>query len=146
MKKCTTNEEPKTKAKLQERIYADRSFNLTSKSMNAEGTLPRERSQSYSEDRRAPKFADIQPLIESKCSEQYASDDNLSENNDLNAEKPVVERSEFQNAVNEGRYFLGESLGRAPLELNGSYANSDHVDNVNDDQLDWEDEFKLASL
>lgn len=114
---------------------ANRSFNETKPSRS--NSFKRGRSQSYTEGKSCKSHIDSKrfALSNGRCS----SDDQSVKNvDDSLQEKDTI----IDDVVKEGRYFLGENMGRMTCEIDGS---RNRMYMFDDDQLEWDDESELTA-
>ena len=113
---------------------ANRSF--TSVDQDDETILKRQRSQSYTEGKGHKINMEVKKSIKTGPSSKCSSDEQSSRTNDELIESKL-DNEILDNVVREGRYFLGENLGRMTRDIDGSRT---ELDTLEDDQLEWDDE------
>ena len=117
---------------------ANRSF--TSATKEKENVLKRQRSQSYTEGK-----GKVNTVIK-KCNETGLTTkcglDEQSSRNDDELIETKLDNAILDNVVREGRYFLGENLGRITRDIDGS---RNEIDTLDDDQLEWDDDSDLTT-
>ena len=136
MQKMNNESETKCQKSEVDRNNANRSFSRRKGRRDCIST--RERSQSYTEGKSSKTCPEMKRIVlsNSGCS----SYDEVHKDIDGSVET-MVENSIIDDVVKEGRYFLGENLGRMTRDIDGSRS---HIDTLDDDQLEWDDETELT--
>ena len=119
------------------RTYAaNRSFNSIKNGKDK--YLKRQRSQSYTEGK---VNIDIKKCIQADSNGICSSDEQQSRNYE-DGIQTKVDNSILDDVVREGRYFLGENLGRITQDIDGS---RHEIDTLEDDQLEWDNETEFTT-
>ena len=117
---------------------ANRSF--TSATEEKEIILKRQRSQSYTEGKGKANTV-AKKYNETGMTSKCGLDEEFSRNDDELIETKL-DNAILDNVVREGRYFLGENLGRITRDIDGS---RNEIDTLDDDQLEWDDDPDLTA-
>jgi len=129
-----TESDFKAKKNSGDQSTANRSF--TSATVDSEAFLKKQRSQSYTEGKGSKHTIEIKRFVKTGLNGKCSSDEQSSKQNEELIEVHL-DHASLDNVVREGRYFLGENLGRITRDIDGS---RNEIDTLDDDELEWDDE------
>ena len=118
---------------------ASRSF--TAATVDSEILLKKQRSQSYTEGKGNKHNTELKRFVKTGMNGKCSSDEQSSRQNEELIEVHL-DNASLDNVVREGRYFLGENLGRITRDIDGS---RNEIDTLDDDELEWDDELDLKT-